>query len=189
MGRGRNRFRHSWNRPIDHAVQHDRLETQFRNSMLQLSDGFFRFVHRYDCSRRDSILQWLEELSAIDIESATCCDSCCAIVDSRKSQTHGWVENCKVDPEFIQSLIQEPRHHGGCPVSSVPSRRSPEGFLRNVFMTPLPRCHSQALRDPTPVGLNSLDRIRSAYLAHRFHDNRSVLQPMSVSVNDGVTKT
>ena len=59
------------------------------------------------------------------------------VLNPRKAQPGGRIDDDKVEPEFVEAVVEQPRHHRGRAVERVFRLAGPEGLLSDALLPPL----------------------------------------------------
>ncbi|MYB38558.1 MAG: hypothetical protein F4Y26_14490 [Gammaproteobacteria bacterium] len=180
-------FGHLGDGAVDHAVQHHRLEAQ-RARVFELGDGLVRRVHGNHSRRRDAVLERLEEFGLVGVECAARSEASFVVVHPRQAESHGGEQDAEVDAEFVETLVEQARHHGGGAVAGVLGGRAPEGLLGNVLAAALCRRHAEGTSHPLAVHLHRPHCGVAADLAHGRPHHGGVFEPVAVGVDDGMAQ-
>src|SRR5581483_11583912 len=96
--------------------------------------------------------------------------------------------HAEIQAEFVEPLVEQPRHHRGRPIEGVPGREGPPRLLRAAHLTPLFQRQTQITHD---LLVARAKRFRQAPPADAFEvlaDNRPEFEPVAVGVDYGMAK-
>ena len=145
-------------------------------------------MHRDDRGRRHAVLELLEIARRHDVVGADHGAAGRVVHDARQPQPGGRIDDREIGADLVEPLIQQMRDHRRGAVVGVAGLAGPEAGHRYAPPLALGDAQHQRVagrrhRLEEPVG-----REVAAHLAHLLGEDRIVLDPMAVAVNDRVVQ-
>ncbi len=170
------------------APDHDHLVPELLGGELDLLDRFLGRVHGDDGGRDNAILEPAELVGREHVVGPADGPALPGVLHTVIAEPGRGVHDAKVDAEIVQALVHEARQHGRRPVEHVRARRTPKGLLAHPAPAALGQGELERVGNALAGDVVGFDR-RVAPDAPEFlaHD-RSVLEPVSIGVDDGVAQ-
>ena len=167
------------------AGEHDGLEPQRLDGMLQLLDGLLGVLHGDSRRGGHTVGVLAVEVGQVGVEGSTEDSAELVVIDEPvPAQPRGWVQNGEVHAQLIHALVQQTGEMGGGAVEGV-SRPHPPGGGCAPLLPPLLLGHGP----PAIVGLPGVEPLNHSAAAHVLdviQEQRGHLQDVPVGVDDGV---
>ena len=132
-------------RAPDEAPQHHDPVAELARRELELLDGLFGGVHRDDGRRDEAIGVRAELVHGEHVVGAAQGAPQLVRRQAVVAKAGGRIDHGEVEPEIVQALVEEPRHHRGRAVQRVFCRQEPERFLPDPPAAALGHRHRQRI--------------------------------------------
>ena len=151
---------------------------------FELGDRLVGGVHRDDRRRRQPVAETAEIIGRNDVVGADHGAPGRVVLDARKAQPGGRVDDDKVEAQLVEAVIEQFRHHRGRAVERVFRLARPERLLPQALLAAFGDRHRQILAG-RPHRLQKPVRGEiAADLAHLVAEHRVVFDPMAVAIDD-----
>jgi hypothetical protein len=175
-------------RAVHQAAEHRDLVAELLDGVVELLDRLLRRVHGDDRRRGHTIGKGAEIFGRDDIVGAASGAARLAIADARHPQTAGRIDDCEIEPDLVEALIEEPRKNRSREVARILGRMGPERLLADTAPPPLLDRHRQhaarAAADRAPAAHRGL----AADLAQLLGEDGPVFDPVAVGVDNRVVE-
>ena len=168
-----------------HVVgDHDDLEAELAHRVRRLFDGFLGGVHGHHGRRSHAVGEGPEHLGIHPVHRARhrAAQILVGIRDVEEPERR--IHEREVDAEVVESLVEEPRHHGGGPVQRIAGLPPPRGPMGTAL-------HALGRRHLVPARVLGLlhelvDDGGAAHVAQEVEEDRDGLEPVAIAVDHRV---
>jgi hypothetical protein len=166
------------------ASEHADLRTQLLGDEFELGDRLVRGVHRDDRGRGQPVAEAAEIISRNDVVGANYRAPRRVVLNARKAQPGGRVNDDKIEAQLVETIIEQFRHHRGGAVECVFRLAGPKGLLGAACVAALGDGHRQQLAGRPHCLQKPVRGQIAADLAHLVAEHRIVFDPMPVAIDD-----
>ena len=176
-------------RAVHQATQHRDLVAELLDRVFDLLDRLLRGVHRDDRRRGHAVGKGAEIFGGDDVVGAAGGAARLAVADARHAQTARRIDDCEIEPDLVEALIEESRKDRSREVARVLGGMRPERLLADTAAPPLLDRHRQhaarAAADRAPAAHRGL----AADLAELLGEDGPVFDPVAVGVDNRMIET
>ena len=141
-------------------------------------------MHRDDRRRGHAVGKGAEIFGGDDVVGAAGGAARLAVADARHAQTARRIDDCEIEPDLVEALIEESRKDRSREVARVLGGMRPERLLADTAAPPLLDRHRQhaarAAADRAPAAHRGL----AADLAELLSEDGPVFDPVAVGVDN-----
>jgi len=160
------------------------FEPNLLGDEFELLDRLVGGVHRDDCRRGQPVAEAAEIIGRNDVVGADYGAPGRVVLDARKAQSGGRVDDDKVEAQFVEAVVQQLRHHRGGAVERVFRLARPKGLLTDALVAAFGDRHREVLAGQAHRLQKPLRGKVAADLAHPVAEHRIVFDPMPVAIDD-----
>ena len=176
-------------RAVHQTAEHRDLVAELLDRVFDLLDRLLRGVHRDDRRRGHAVGKGAEIFGGDDVVGAGGATARLAIADARHAQTARRIDECEIEPDLVEALIEESRKDRSREVARVLGGMRPERLLADAAPPPLLDRHRQhaarAAADRAPAAHRGL----AADLAELLGEDGPVFDPVAVGVDNRMIET
>ena len=168
----------------DAAAEHAHLGAQLPGHEFELGQRLLGRVHRDHRGRGQPVAELGEIIGADDVEAADHRAPGLAVGDAVNAEPGGRVDDAEIEAELIEAVVEHARHHRGGAVAGIGRLPAPIAFHADATALALLDREVQRIGDPPLRRDKPVSRLVAGRLAHFFSEDRRVLDPMPVAVDD-----
>ena len=170
----------------DAAAEHADLGAELLGHEVEFGDGFVRREHRDHRRRCQPVAELGEVFRGDDIEAADHGAPGLVVGDARDGKTGRRIDDAEIDAELVEPVVEHARHHRRGAVARVGRLATPIAFHGHATLLAFGNRQAECVGDAPLGGDETIGRLVARHLAHTLGEDRVVLDPMAVAVDDGM---